>query len=183
MIIKVIPLEQTPEVKRLYDPLSWIQDNKILLDEFLKYMISRDDAAGLAANQVSVDDERLMADFFAIRDAEGDDSRSLVIAPVVQEYIGEPVLKSEGCLTWPGMTIVAERYPEIRVSYWTQEGRFIENELVSGFKAQVWQHEVNHLRGVKEEFLQATYKRDKPKVGRNDPCPCGSGVKYKKCCA
>ncbi|HUT75007.1 MAG TPA: SEC-C metal-binding domain-containing protein [Armatimonadota bacterium] len=21
-----------------------------------------------------------------------------------------------------------------------------------------------------------------PKVGRNDPCPCGSGRKYKKCC-
>ncbi|PWF42046.1 UPF0149 family protein [Massilia glaciei] len=25
--------------------------------------------------------------------------------------------------------------------------------------------------------------RDAPKVGRNDPCPCGSGKKYKKCCA
>lgn len=25
--------------------------------------------------------------------------------------------------------------------------------------------------------------RDTPKVGRNDPCPCGSGKKYKKCCA
>lgn len=25
-------------------------------------------------------------------------------------------------------------------------------------------------------------KRDAPKVGRNDPCPCGSGKKYKKCC-
>ncbi|MDR0994172.1 MAG: preprotein translocase subunit SecA [Verrucomicrobiota bacterium] len=24
--------------------------------------------------------------------------------------------------------------------------------------------------------------RDAPKVGRNDPCPCGSGKKYKKCC-
>lgn len=24
--------------------------------------------------------------------------------------------------------------------------------------------------------------RDTPKVGRNDPCPCGSGKKYKKCC-
>ena len=24
--------------------------------------------------------------------------------------------------------------------------------------------------------------RDEPKVGRNDPCPCGSGKKYKKCC-
>ncbi|NQU74667.1 MAG: preprotein translocase subunit SecA [Candidatus Omnitrophica bacterium] len=26
------------------------------------------------------------------------------------------------------------------------------------------------------------YKREVPKVGRNDPCPCGSGKKYKKCC-
>jgi SEC-C motif-containing protein len=25
--------------------------------------------------------------------------------------------------------------------------------------------------------------RSGPKVGRNDPCPCGSGRKYKKCCA
>jgi len=28
----------------------------------------------------------------------------------------------------------------------------------------------------------ATVKRDSAKVGRNDPCPCGSGKKYKKCC-
>ncbi|MBD3231462.1 preprotein translocase subunit SecA [Candidatus Dependentiae bacterium] len=27
-----------------------------------------------------------------------------------------------------------------------------------------------------------TVKRQEPKVGRNDPCPCGSGKKYKKCC-
>jgi SEC-C motif-containing protein len=26
-------------------------------------------------------------------------------------------------------------------------------------------------------------RRASPKVGRNDPCPCGSGKKYKKCCA
>lgn len=26
------------------------------------------------------------------------------------------------------------------------------------------------------------YVRENPKVGRNDPCPCGSGKKYKKCC-
>jgi len=26
------------------------------------------------------------------------------------------------------------------------------------------------------------FVRDGPKVGRNDPCPCGSGKKYKKCC-
>jgi hypothetical protein len=27
-----------------------------------------------------------------------------------------------------------------------------------------------------------TYRREEPRVGRNDPCPCGSGKKYKKCC-
>lgn len=27
-----------------------------------------------------------------------------------------------------------------------------------------------------------TQRRESPKVGRNDPCPCGSGKKYKKCC-
>ncbi len=26
-----------------------------------------------------------------------------------------------------------------------------------------------------------TVRRDEPKVGRNDPCPCGSGKKFKKC--
>jgi preprotein translocase subunit SecA len=25
------------------------------------------------------------------------------------------------------------------------------------------------------------FRREEPKVGRNDPCPCGSGKKYKKC--
>lgn len=27
-----------------------------------------------------------------------------------------------------------------------------------------------------------TYVRGAPKVGRNDPCPCGSGRKFKQCC-
>jgi preprotein translocase subunit SecA len=29
---------------------------------------------------------------------------------------------------------------------------------------------------------QAPVQRQVPKIGRNDPCPCGSGKKYKKCC-
>ena len=28
----------------------------------------------------------------------------------------------------------------------------------------------------------ATVRRAEAKVGRNDPCPCGSGKKHKKCC-
>jgi uncharacterized protein YecA (UPF0149 family) len=34
----------------------------------------------------------------------------------------------------------------------------------------------------KEERQHTPYLRDEPKVGRNDPCPCGSGKKHKKCC-
>ena len=32
------------------------------------------------------------------------------------------------------------------------------------------------------EYHQETVRRDRPKIGRNDPCPCGSGKKYKNCC-
>lgn len=31
------------------------------------------------------------------------------------------------------------------------------------------------------EVIPETVVREGPKVGRNDPCPCGSGKKYKKC--
>ena len=39
----------------------------------------------------------------------------------------------------------------------------------------------------KRAEIEVAYKKSKtivkePKVGRNDPCPCGSGKKYKKCC-
>ncbi|HEX2897166.1 MAG TPA: SEC-C metal-binding domain-containing protein, partial [candidate division Zixibacteria bacterium] len=44
----------------------------------------------------------------------------------------------------------------------------------------------NQERNPMAEASQAgnqarTIRRDQPKVGRNDPCPCGSGKKYKKC--
>jgi preprotein translocase subunit SecA len=36
--------------------------------------------------------------------------------------------------------------------------------------------------GETEDGKGLTVRRDGKKVGRNDPCPCGSGRKYKKCC-
>ena len=36
--------------------------------------------------------------------------------------------------------------------------------------------------GIAFEKIKHPIKRDVPKVGRNDPCPCGSGKKYKNCC-
>ena len=35
---------------------------------------------------------------------------------------------------------------------------------------------------VPKQKKQETVRRDQPKVGRNDMCPCGSGKKYKNCC-
>jgi uncharacterized protein len=36
--------------------------------------------------------------------------------------------------------------------------------------------------GTETADVVAPYVRATPKVGRNDPCPCGSGKKYKRCC-
>lgn len=33
-----------------------------------------------------------------------------------------------------------------------------------------------------EGDAEQPFRREAPKVGRNDPCPCGSGKKYKQCC-
>jgi SEC-C motif-containing protein len=33
-----------------------------------------------------------------------------------------------------------------------------------------------------KQVSQAPVVRDAPRIGRNDPCSCGSGKKYKKCC-
>jgi SEC-C motif-containing protein len=51
-------------------------------------------------------------------------------------------------------------------------------------------HEVSLFRKIDGAWLYSggkdvgpvQFKRDAPKTGRNEPCPCGSGKKYKKCC-
>ena len=35
---------------------------------------------------------------------------------------------------------------------------------------------------IQSSDVNRTVRREEPKVGRNDPCPCGSGKKYKNCC-
>ena len=46
-----------------------------------------------------------------------------------------------------------------------------------------------HVSALKTEWDEYRGKnapsvptKSSPKIGRNDPCPCGSGQKYKKCC-
>ena len=54
-----------------------------------------------------------------------------------------------------------------------------------------WLYELPQWKEIfSEEELKKLYKEQKEsttirkakKIGRNDPCPCGSGKKYKKCC-
>lgn len=45
------------------------------------------------------------------------------------------------------------------------------------------QHEQAHVHGPNcSHSAQAPFVRTDVKVGRNDPCSCGSGAKFKKCC-
>ena len=37
------------------------------------------------------------------------------------------------------------------------------------------------MKAQGQEAKVETIRRDKPKIGRNEPCPCGSGKKYKAC--
>ncbi|MBS0013586.1 MAG: preprotein translocase subunit SecA [Desulfobacterales bacterium] len=44
------------------------------------------------------------------------------------------------------------------------------------------EQEMSFSHGSGEDAAKKPHKRKAAKVGRNDPCPCGSGKKYKKCC-
>jgi uncharacterized protein YecA (UPF0149 family) len=59
-------------------------------------------------------------------------------------------------------------------------------ELIVGMAAGVmgtYRHfEAQRLLGTEPLRNAATFRRTTPKIGRNDPCPCGSGNKFKQCC-
>jgi len=63
---------------------------------------------------------------------------------------------------------------------------FIARCDVNGVPSQL--HEISEFSHDGERWFyvdgmnQQPIRRETPKVGRNEPCPCGSGKKYKKCC-
>ena len=83
-------------------------------------------------------------------------------------------------LNWQKLEIVDAPIPE-------KDQGFVE------FKAYVLEDGVENCMHERSRFLKENhlwyyidgiFPEEKPavKVGRNDPCPCGSGKKYKKCC-
>jgi uncharacterized protein len=59
-------------------------------------------------------------------------------------------------------------------------------KLIAGMAAgliNIYHYFAPHRRAAaREARAGATYRRTTEKVGRNDPCPCGSGKKFKRCC-
>ncbi len=55
-------------------------------------------------------------------------------------------------------------------------------EDVEQLEAEQRRQKISLNRTAAEDQTKAPVTRDEEKVGRNDPCPCGSGKKYKKCC-
>lgn len=63
---------------------------------------------------------------------------------------------------------------------------FIARYEINGIPSQL--HEISEFSHDGKRWFyvdgsgQQPIRRETPKVGRNEPCPCGSGKKFKKCC-
>jgi peptide deformylase len=182
MEIQVIPDQQTPVVPEFkYGIKNFLTENMDKLKAFKEFAQSQDNAAGLAANQVSIDGQRFMERLFAYRTPDG--TMHLMINPNVNTLIGMKEMHYERCLTWKDKLILAERSRAIDVGYYDENGEY-HIGIYKGFDAQVWQHEINHLNGIEEKVITYNDWKEikRQDVGRNEKCPCGSGKKYKHCC-
>jgi hypothetical protein len=94
----------------------------------------------------------------------------------------ENALKAVGQLDLPIQA--RQSFPKLLQTY------FEYLDSVGGFpKTSAWSMQIEYLEPKYLESFRTdgtmkgeTVRKTLPKVGRNDPCPCGSGKKYKKCC-
>ena len=171
-----------------------VEEGMSIATELFQILNKRGDGIGLAANQVGID-----ANVAVVNVREP----LILINPVIKEQWDE-VDYYEGCLSWPKKGVHTKRFKNVIVKteqsesewyfsgvettmegkgQWEQEGKKQEQEDRL-LEAICVQHEIDHLNGIScidKEVKLEPIVMDK-KVGRNDPCPCGSGKKYKKCC-
>lgn len=68
-----------------------------------------------------------------------------------------------------------------------QKGKYYEKvieKIIEEESVPEAERAANMLAQLEADMDGGYHKEEKSsiKVGRNDPCPCGSGKKYKKCC-
>ncbi|WP_227317205.1 YchJ family protein [Cedecea davisae] len=96
------------------------------------------------------------------------------------ESCRHPTFKSEisgsfGATEWLGLTVYEEAEgSNENEGYVSFVARFNENGKQSAI--------IERSRFVRENSRWYYIDGQRPQFGRNDPCPCGSGKKYKKCC-
>ena len=84
-----------------------------------------------------------------------------------------------------GIGLQAVGHTDPLIAY-KREGHALFQSLLSNIQHDV-AHTIFHVDIVKKEpqpakAIQRETVAGAKKVGRNDPCPCGSGKKYKHCC-
>ncbi len=101
-----------------------------------------------------------------------------------EEYL---YLLTEACITF-GYTKEAEKLLQ-QLKLGSVSGKRVAKQLKARLQERYevvedeedwW--EMSGSNSMQQMPIQQPYVREQPKVGRNDPCPCGSGKKYKKCC-
>lgn len=120
-----------------------------------------------------------------------------LINPEFVSKDGEFVFGQEGCLSFPNRYVNTKRYTDFVIdNYVIDNDRLIKQRQAYYFGDDQWsnglitiavQHELDHFDGkvfmdVEAELEKLPAIKAEVKVGRNDPCPCGSGKKFKKCC-
>ncbi|MCL6473021.1 MAG: preprotein translocase subunit SecA [Firmicutes bacterium] len=121
----------------------------------------------------------------------------LVILEVIDNKWREHLYEMDYLKEGIGLRAIGQRDPLIEYKseafdmFQTMIESIKEDVLRYMFHVQVVQEEPVAVRSKKEKVLVTSGgsggeprepKRNENKIGRNDPCPCGSGKKYKKCC-
>ena len=85
--------------------------------------------------------------------------------------------------TWRGLEILEIRNVNDDKAYISFEARFTQGGQDHTHRERsLFEREDGHWRFVSgDELKNPTVRYEAPKPGRNEPCPCGSGKKYKKC--
>lgn len=130
------------------------------------------DGCGLAGIQIGIP-KRIAW----LNTGKSDKDEIILVNPEILKTQGPNVAHQEGCLSIPNKSTLVMRPQTIFVKFNTldDDGKVYE---VSGWTARAIQHEIDHMDGILNIDKEHVYL----KCGRNEPCPCGSGKKFKKCC-
>ena len=125
------------------------KDLQILIDNMVETM-RQAPGVGLAAPQVGVS-LRLIVVEYGEENEEGEEAGAkklyTVINPEIIAVSEEKVEGIEGCLSVPGLIGEVERHTHIIVKGQNRSGKPVKYKL-SGWKARIFQHEIDHLEGV-----------------------------------